>query len=204
MTESPEHPRKPWIRGLLVSTLPGPAASATSAYLVAWFVAVHSQTSTSHLSFWYPVTYGVAAVFVVSVILWCNGARQNHRRNPGDIGFAELHKQGEETAGAVRDLYSLVAGDHGLRVARSSGPPEERGTVVDLPPGAYVSAAVGVGPVSVVVPSGLTFGTAEVGPVERTLDLQGQVLYLPEGATISAPATTSFGLSGTAQGEVSE
>ena len=103
----------------------------------------------------------------------------------------------------MRDLYNLVVANQGLEVAHNSEPPQQLGSTATLPPGSYFSVPVGVGPVSVIVPSGLTFGTDEVGPVERTLDQEGHYLYLPEGATIVASGTGSFGVNGNAHGNVS-
>lgn len=196
MAEIDERRRLHSFRRLRLTTVPGAIASLSFGYLSAWYVAVHSQPANTRLTFWTPLTIVGAVLVVVGALVWIRGSSiLEHERDAKLDGMDKKLDQ-------VVDKVNVVSAGPRLEAARNNEAPRDYGSELTVPAGSLVSAANGVGPVTIVVPSGIPFGIQKNGPVEFSLELAGASITLPEGGTIHASGSASFGLDGHAHGKV--
>lgn len=183
MTANRVPPRHSWARTLLFITLPGAITSGCFGYLSAWLIAVRSQPKGSGLVFWSPLTIVLAALLVIGALIWLVGSAALHRDTYRQM--ASFEKKLDELPDQVVERLTVVKAGPQLEVSRNDEPARLYGSTLTVPAGTSVAAALGVGPLTFVVPSGVPFGIERPGPVRITVDLEGSSIRLPEGGTIS-------------------
>lgn len=148
---------------------------------VGWAVSNQSQPALNRpslVSWW---SSGFVAAAIVGFVLWAWRAMVNHDTKREKI--------------TITDVYEVLTGRRELEVSRGEEVPTRVGDSVTVPPGAIIASAIGVGPLTVVVPSGRQFGANPDEPFEFTLNPGPQSMLLEDGGTIRAP------LRGTIAGE---
>lgn len=136
-----------------------------------WWGAVEAQSSSGRLSLHSHVFISAIALVVIGFIAWVTRVIVNDKKRAENTTTL--------TSEEVKGVRTLLA-------AKGKEAPTTITGTAAIPIGGILATAVGVGPITVTVPSGRPFGADPDKPFEFTTNSDPQRIVLPEGGTVAA------------------
>ena len=164
-----------------------------------WGLAIMTQSTNGRLSFHSWVFYSGVGLIVGGFLLWVVRTVSNDR-NPNKNMTALTT---DEITGVRRLLETTGnAPPKELASMNVKSPENVQGTVT-IAPGGLIVSAIGVGPLTVAVPSGKPYGADPDKPFEFTTNADPQRIALAEGGTVTAYLSATVNIVSTVKGELS-